>query len=86
MPKIKISKKEIGNIETPAEPEEYWDSKRWIPKIKIKEITPTKIPVIPLNDKLWIFLFNLSINLAKAKTTKKNCLKIITFQQWNVIN
>ena len=52
MPKIRISKKEIGSIETPDEPEAYCDNKRWIPKIKIKENTPKKIPVIPLNDKL----------------------------------
>jgi len=39
-------------METPAEPEAYCDNKRCIPKMKIKEITPKKIPVIPLNDKL----------------------------------
>ncbi len=52
MPKIRISKKEIGNKETPDEPEAYCDNKRLIPKMKIKENIPKKIPVIPLNDKL----------------------------------
>lgn len=47
-----ISKKEMGNTETPAEPEAYCDNKRWIPKMKIKENIPVKIPVLPLNDKL----------------------------------
>ena len=52
MPNINISKKEMGNTETLAELEAYCDNKRWIPKMKIKENIPKKIPVIPLNDKL----------------------------------
>ena len=52
MPNINISKKEIGNTETPEELEVYCNNKRRIPKMKIKENIPKKIPVIPLNDKL----------------------------------
>ena len=52
----KTSKKEMGKYEITDGEVVNWISNSWIEMMYIIENIPKKMPVIPCNDKLWIFL------------------------------